>query len=178
MGRDQDTGELPTDIITTAITFVPTVLYSALVFIMNLYYLHLAHHLTEWENHRTQEQFERYVVVKLILFEFVNTFLSLFYIAFYMKDIKMLKPQVQTMLIVLQIVNQLQETILPIILRRPSTRKILNKINKHFDEKQKDKECVKGSEKCLHQEVDTIKTFSDEAYELKHAIFSLKKDPY
>ena len=63
--RDQDTGELPTDIITTAITFVPTVLYSALVFIMNLYYLHLAHHLTEWENHRTQEQFERYINIAL-----------------------------------------------------------------------------------------------------------------
>ena len=64
--RDQDTGELPTDIITTAITFVPTVLYSALVFIMNLYYLHLAHHLTEWENHRTQEQFERYINIPYI----------------------------------------------------------------------------------------------------------------
>ena len=120
----------------------------------------------------------RYAVIKLILFEFVNTFLSLFYIGFYMQDMVMLKSQVKTMLIVLQIVNQIQETILPIFLRRPSTRKILNKINKHFDEKQKDKECAKESEKCLHQEVDTIKTFSDEDYELKHAIFSLKKDPY
>ena len=70
----------------------------------------------------------RYVVVKLILFEFVNTFLSLFYIAFYMQDVQMLKSQVQTMLIVLQIVNQLQETILPIVLRRPSTKKLFNKI--------------------------------------------------
>jgi hypothetical protein len=42
----------------------------------------------------------------LILFEFVNTFLSLFYIAFYLQDIAMLKSQVFTMLIVIQIVNQ------------------------------------------------------------------------
>merc|ERR550539_1152584 len=125
--KDQETGKFPTDIITTALTFVPSVLCSALVFVMNLYYLHLAHHLTEWENHRTQEQFERYVVVKLILFEFVNTFLSLFYIAFYMQDVQMLKSQVQTMLIVLQLVNQLQETILPVFLRCPSTKKIFNK---------------------------------------------------
>ena len=48
----------------------------------------------------------RYVVLKLILFEFVNTFLSLFYIAFYLQDITMLKSQVFTMLIVIQIVNQ------------------------------------------------------------------------
>ena len=116
--------------------------------------------------------------MKLILFEFVNTFLSLFYIAFYMQDMVMLKSQVKTMLIVLQIVNQIQETILPIFLRRPSTRKILNKINKHFDEKQKDAENVKGSEQCLHHEVGTINTFSEDDYELAHAIFSLKKDPY
>ena len=48
----------------------------------------------------------RYVVLKLILIEFVNTFLSLFYIAFYLQDITMLKSQVFTMLIVIQIVNQ------------------------------------------------------------------------
>jgi hypothetical protein len=44
----------------------------------------------------------------LILFEFVNTFLSLFYIAFYLQDIAMLKSQVFTMLIVIQIVNQVR----------------------------------------------------------------------
>ena len=93
-----------------------------------------------------------------------------------MQDMVMLKSQVKTMLIVLQIVNQIQETILPIFLRRPSTRKILNKMNKHFDEKQKDD--VKGSEQCLHREVDKINTFSDDDYELAHSIFNLKKDPY
>ena len=56
-----------------------------IVMLMNQYYLHLAHALSEWENHRTQEQFERHVVMKLVLFEFVNTFLALFYIAFYLQ---------------------------------------------------------------------------------------------
>lgn len=56
-----------------------------LVKAMNHNYLHLAHFLSEWENHRTQEQFERAVVSKLVLFEFVNTFLALFYIAFYLQ---------------------------------------------------------------------------------------------
>ena len=93
-----------------------------------------------------------------------------------MQDMVMLKSQVKTMLIVLQIVNQIQETILPIFLRRPSTRKILNKMNKHFDEKQKDD--VKGSEQCLHREVDKINTFSEDDYELAHSIFNLKTRPY
>ena len=50
--------------------------------------------------------FHRYVVGKLVLFEFVNSFLALFYIAFYLRDIVMLKSQVFTMLLMQQIVNQ------------------------------------------------------------------------
>jgi uncharacterized MAPEG superfamily protein len=42
------------------------------------------------------------------LFLSVCLFLSLFYIAFYLQDIAMLKSQVFTMLIVIQIVNQVQ----------------------------------------------------------------------
>merc|ERR1711860_407690 len=87
----------------------------------------------EWENHRTQDQFERHVVIKLVLFEFVNTFLALFYIGFYLKDVAMLKSQVFLMLLVMQIVNQLQETLIPILLRRPSARKMMNKISKKLE---------------------------------------------
>ena len=46
------------------------------------------------ENHRTESQFERNRVTKLLLFEFVNNFLSLFYIGFYLQDIKLLRWQV------------------------------------------------------------------------------------
>ncbi len=34
------------------------------------------------------------------------------------------------MLIVLQIVNQCQESVLPILLRRPSTKRVINKVSK------------------------------------------------
>ena len=88
---------------------------------------------TEWENHRTQEHFERHVVIKLVLFEFVNTFLALFYIAFILQDISQLKSQLFTQLIISQIVNQLQETVLPIVLKKPSPRRIMNKIANPVD---------------------------------------------
>ena len=91
---DAETGEFSGGFIGTICTYIPSIGYSVLVLLMNQYYLHLAHFLTEWENHRTQEQFERFVVAKLILFEFVNTFLSLFYIAFYLQDVAMLRSQV------------------------------------------------------------------------------------
>ena len=57
--RDPETGEVPGDLLTQGLLYVPTVIYSIMIFVMNLKYLYLAHHLTEWENHRTQEQFER-----------------------------------------------------------------------------------------------------------------------
>ena len=133
------------------LAFVPSIVYSVLVLLMNLKYLHFAHWLSELENHRTQEQFERHVVGKLILFEFVNTFLALFYIAFHLQDVAMLKAQLQTQLIVTQIVNQLQETVLPIALKRPSSKKMMKKIAKKVTKGQKSKD------KCLHKNVECIK---------------------
>lgn len=74
------------------------------------------------ENHRTQSQYDRHRVIKLVLFEFVNNFMSLFYIAFVLQDREMLKQQVATMLIILQAINHVQEAILPIILRGSFTK--------------------------------------------------------
>lgn len=134
---DPETGLPRTDVVATVLGFVPSVSYSVLVLVLNVYYLKFCHQLTEWENHRTQEQFEAHAVAKLILFEFVNTFLALFYIAFCLQDVAMLKSQVSTMLVVLQIVNQVQETLLPILLRRPSTRRMMNKFSKKMEDRSK-----------------------------------------
>lgn len=64
------------------ITFVPSVFQSALVAILTIFYDRFSTYLTIKENHRTQSQFERYRVNKLIVLEFVNNFFSLFYLAF------------------------------------------------------------------------------------------------
>ena len=53
------------------------------------------------------------------------------------QDVAMLKSQVSTMLVVLQIVNQVQETLLPIFLRRPSTRRMMNKFSKKMEDRSK-----------------------------------------
>lgn len=43
--------------------------------------------------------------------------MSLFYIAFILQDIDMLKQQLVTMLIILQAINHVQEAILPLMMR-------------------------------------------------------------
>ena len=53
------------------------------------------------------------------------------------QDVAMLKSQVSTMLVVLQIVNQVQETLMPIFLRRPSTRRMMNKFSKRMEDRSK-----------------------------------------
>ncbi|XP_042211226.1 anoctamin-10-like isoform X2 [Homarus americanus] len=97
---------------------VPSAFYAALVWLMNHYYKRLATSLTEWENHRTQREYDWHRVSKLVVFEFVNNFSSLFYIAFYIQDMDMLCSQVATMLIVTQMINHFREALLPYVVKK------------------------------------------------------------
>ncbi|CAH0557355.1 unnamed protein product [Brassicogethes aeneus] len=114
---------------------LPSIIYSVLVWALNLYYRKLATYLTEWENHRTQSQYDRHRVTKLVLFEFVNNFMSLFYIAFIIRDMDMLKSQLQTMLIISQMICNLQETVLPLAMKYMSYRMMSYKNKKLTDHK-------------------------------------------
>lgn len=166
---DAETGLLQDDLLSQILSNVPSIIYSVLVMLMNLQYLHLAHWLTEKENHRTQEQFERHAVAKLVSFEFVNTFLALFYVAFYLHDIGSLRSQVFTMLIVSQIFNQFQETILPYLLKRPSPRRMMNKIAIRVNSKKKESH---------HHQVEYVECLKSDDQQIHHAMYNLSKDPF
>lgn len=101
---------------------LPSIGYAGLIYVMNTLYRWFANHLTEWENHRTQSQFDRHRVTKLVLFEFVNNFMSLFYIAFIYQDMEMLRSQLATLLIILQLINNFQEAALPLLLQSYYTK--------------------------------------------------------
>uniref|UniRef100_A0AAR5PLA5 Anoctamin n=2 Tax=Dendroctonus ponderosae TaxID=77166 RepID=A0AAR5PLA5_DENPD len=105
------------------LVMIPSIVYSILVTVISAYFKDFASFLTEWENHRTQSQFERHRVTKLVLFEFVNNFLSLFYIAFVIQDIDMLRSQLQTMLLISQAINNFQEVFMPLGMNYYSTKK-------------------------------------------------------
>lgn len=85
------------------ILLLPSIFQSILVAALTVFYDRFATFLTEKENHRTQSQFERYRVIKLIVLEFVNNFFCLFYIAFIKQDMKMLQSQLMTQMIILQV---------------------------------------------------------------------------
>ncbi|KAL5475674.1 hypothetical protein EMCRGX_G025519 [Ephydatia muelleri] len=53
------------------------------VLVLNRVYEFLAYKLTDWELHRTQTQYDDSFTVKLYIFQFVNFYSSIFYIAFF-----------------------------------------------------------------------------------------------
>ncbi|KAG8202152.1 hypothetical protein JTE90_010511 [Oedothorax gibbosus] len=101
---------------------IPGIIYAILVYAMNVIYSYVANILTEWENHKTQESFDNHRIVKLILFEFVNNFISMGYIAFYLEDLDMLKWQIAIMMVVNHLINQFQEAVLPYLLHKYNQR--------------------------------------------------------
>lgn len=53
------------------------------IMIMGRFYENVALKLTQWEMHRTQTEFENNLTFKVFLFQFVNFYSSIFYIAFF-----------------------------------------------------------------------------------------------
>mmetsp|Transcript_23742 Transcript_23742/g.3947 ORF Transcript_23742/g.3947 Transcript_23742/m.3947 type:complete len:91 (+) Transcript_23742:526-798(+) len=50
--------------------------------VMNIVYELIAKKLNDWENHETELDYTNNLSVKLFLFKFVNSYISLFYICF------------------------------------------------------------------------------------------------
>lgn len=65
------------------------------------------------ENYRLQSKYENHLIAKVAIFQFVNSFLSLFYIAFYLRDEEKLKEQLAGLLISRQIIGNLRESAWP-----------------------------------------------------------------
>lgn len=83
--------------------YIPVIVQSILIAIFSWAYEKLATFLTDQENHRTRSQYDRHRVNKLMLFEIVNNFFSLFYIAFVLQDLKQLKYQLMMQLLIFQV---------------------------------------------------------------------------
>jgi len=58
------------------------IINGAFIVIFNQLYNRLAIWLTNWENHRTETDWENALIVKKFSFQFVNSYISLYYIAF------------------------------------------------------------------------------------------------
>ncbi|KAM4028940.1 anoctamin-10 isoform 1-T1 [Anomaloglossus baeobatrachus] len=110
--------------------FVPSIIYAIVIEIMNRIYRYAAEFLTNYENHRLESSHQNHLVLKVLVFNIVNCFASLFYIAFVMYDLKLLRQSLATLLITSQILNQFVEALLPYWMQKRYNRQIKKKVQK------------------------------------------------
>ncbi|MEQ2239745.1 Anoctamin-8 [Ilyodon furcidens] len=71
--------------------FIPKILLAITVTVCDEVYKKIAYWLNDMENYRLQSAYENNLIIKMVFFEFINSYLSLFYIGFYLKDMERLK---------------------------------------------------------------------------------------
>ena len=64
-------------------SIVPAILYAAQIRIFDFIYSKIAQLFNQWENHETVKEYNNYLAFKLFLFQFINNYSGLFYIAFF-----------------------------------------------------------------------------------------------
>uniref|UniRef100_A0A6Q2XWW6 Anoctamin n=1 Tax=Esox lucius TaxID=8010 RepID=A0A6Q2XWW6_ESOLU len=93
--------------------FVPKILLAIVVTVCEEVYRKIAHWLNDMENYRLQSAYENNLIIKMVFFEFINSYLSLFYIGFYLKDMERLKEMLATLLIFRQFFQNIKEVLQP-----------------------------------------------------------------
>mmetsp|Transcript_13493 Transcript_13493/g.39828 ORF Transcript_13493/g.39828 Transcript_13493/m.39828 type:complete len:778 (+) Transcript_13493:57-2390(+) len=66
----------------TAGPFVGSLINSAFITVMNFAWRYLSPIINSWESHRTDTEYEDALIVKTFAFQFINSYISLFYIAY------------------------------------------------------------------------------------------------
>uniref|UniRef100_A0A3B3UHR5 Anoctamin n=1 Tax=Poecilia latipinna TaxID=48699 RepID=A0A3B3UHR5_9TELE len=93
--------------------FIPKILLAITVTVCDEVYKKIAYWLNDMENYRLQSAYENNLIIKMVFFEFINSYLSLFYIGFYLKDMDRLKEMLATLLIFRQFLQNIKEVLQP-----------------------------------------------------------------
>uniref|UniRef100_A0A8C6XH55 Anoctamin n=1 Tax=Naja naja TaxID=35670 RepID=A0A8C6XH55_NAJNA len=95
------------------VRFLPKIMLAVIVTVCDEIYRKIAYWLNDMENYRLQSAYEKNLIIKMVLFQFVNSYLSLFYIGFYLKDMDRLKEMLATLLITRQFLQNIKEVSQP-----------------------------------------------------------------
>ncbi|CDQ90349.1 unnamed protein product [Oncorhynchus mykiss] len=95
--------------------FIPKIMLAITVTACDEVYRKIAYWLNDMENYRLQSAYEKHLIIKLVLFQFVNSYLSLFYIGFYLKDMERLKEVLLVFSLGQSLLRQLKDNVLPFV---------------------------------------------------------------
>ncbi|KAK1152535.1 anoctamin-8-like isoform X1 [Acipenser oxyrinchus oxyrinchus] len=108
--------------------FIPKIILAITVTACDDVYRKIACWLNDRENYRLQSTFEKNLIIKIVLFQFVNSYLSLFYIGFYLKDMERLKEMLATLLIIRQFLQNVKEVLQPYLYERHKLGELTPKV--------------------------------------------------
>ncbi|CAK1547788.1 unnamed protein product [Leptosia nina] len=106
------------------LNWMPRAVLAIIIAVEEEAYARIARWLNDKENYRLETKYENHLIVKIALFQFLNSFMSLFYIAFYLQDMDKLKEQLAVLLITRQIIGNLKESALPYLIENLRLAKI------------------------------------------------------
>ncbi|VDO87078.1 unnamed protein product [Haemonchus placei] len=116
------------------ICYMPMIVYALMIVISDKIYRQLALFLNDLENYRTDDEYEDFLISKIVIFQFVTAFGSLFYIAFYLKDMKRLQETLATLLITRQITQNVMETAVPFLMEKVKLSRLAYKMTKSMSD--------------------------------------------
>ena len=132
--------------------------------VLNAIYGSVAIYLNDFENHRTDTEYEDSLIAKTFIFQFVNSFSSLFYIAFVKPYIQDLDPCVGSCM------SELQTSLGTIFLTRLATGSILKLAIPYYSVKARQKSESRGVD--IDDLTDVELAFMQEEYHVMLGTFN------
>lgn len=131
--------------------FVPKIFYANIISGLNSFYKKLCTWLNDKENYREQTTHENQLILKIVMFQFINSYLSLFYIAFYLQDVGLLQAQLFAIFISKQFTGNIKESIIPYIQSNMKQMSMIDKTKKEkLNSSEMNKDFMKILEKLQH----------------------------
>lgn len=102
---------------------MPLVFYLIALNVLDTVYQKIAVFFTIKENHQYHSDYENSLVLKLVLFQFLNTNMAYLFVAFVRRDYERLASSMRSVLMMELFIGNLKETVVPIALSKWRSRK-------------------------------------------------------
>ncbi|KNC48456.1 transmembrane protein 16K [Thecamonas trahens ATCC 50062] len=98
------------------IRIVPGLVSAVAIQVLSRVYTVVARRINAWENYKSETSARNHLLAKLFVFQFVNHFAALFYLAFYLRDWDKLRQRLLVVLVFNQVLDNFKETLAPAVI--------------------------------------------------------------
>eukprot|EP01097_Dermamoeba_algensis_P011321 TRINITY_DN8759_c0_g1_i1.p1 TRINITY_DN8759_c0_g1~~TRINITY_DN8759_c0_g1_i1.p1 ORF type:complete len:614 (+),score=142.77 TRINITY_DN8759_c0_g1_i1:818-2659(+) len=114
--------------------FLPYALHCMMISCFNSIFSRIAKKLNDWENYKTQDDYEVALILKKSIFICASTFMSAAYLAFWERDIAALKTELMALFIGDNILHFIFSFFLPLLAEKTKMSNPIKRLRSHFDD--------------------------------------------